>query len=155
MKPKYEEPIHFEPEKDIIPDHRIINIIVINDRKEILLLHRPPDNIYFGGYYHILSGKLHPGESFQDGLVREILEELQCDTNEFEIKRLGDREYTRWNNETWEMRPFLGITKGNLDIHLNEEHTDCIWTDLENIQNLPVTPQVGEMVEKLLEFSNE
>ena len=42
---------------------------------EYLLARRPADKVY-AGYWEFPGGKLEPGESFRDALVRELHEEL-------------------------------------------------------------------------------
>lgn len=152
MSSKHEVPRRFTPEKGFIPDRRIVNALIVNEEGRILLLKRPEENRYFGGYYHIISGKLNEGEGFDIGLIREAKEELGCDISACRIIELGDFEYTEWDGETWEMKPFLVFVEEGLDIDLNEEHTECLWIEIEDIEDFPITVQVGEMVERMLDF---
>jgi 8-oxo-dGTP diphosphatase len=63
--------------------------ILLNDQNEILLLHR---NTPKRTQWEIPGGKIEPGESETETVVREIKEELAVDIRV--VRQLGSREFT-------------------------------------------------------------
>lgn len=53
-----------------------VAVAVILDRRHRVLVSRRPDDVHQGGLWEFPGGKVEPGESVEDALVRELGEEL-------------------------------------------------------------------------------
>ncbi|MDB5178414.1 MAG: hydrolase [Patescibacteria group bacterium] len=85
---------------------RLAGCVITNPAGEILLLHR---NTAKRTQWEIPGGKIDPGESEAETVVREIKEELKADIRI--VKQLGAREFTEGEytmHYTW----FLGEVTG-------------------------------------------
>jgi 8-oxo-dGTP diphosphatase len=56
----------------------VVGAVIINPQNEILCALRA-QNMTLGGMWEFPGGKIEPGETHQEALVREIREELGCD----------------------------------------------------------------------------
>lgn len=101
---------------------------------EYLLAQRPPDKVY-AGYWEFPGGKVEPGESFRDALLRELHEELGIT-----IERAAPwlcREFTYPHARV--RLKFFRVTEWHGEIHPHE-HTGAVWT------RLGVTPLVDPVL---------
>lgn len=65
-----------EPDQNTVKIiHVVAGIIYSPDRKQLLIARRP-DHLHMGGYWEFPGGKLTEGEPAQEGLERELHEEL-------------------------------------------------------------------------------
>ncbi len=56
--------------------HRSATVIVLNDRKEILLEKRSMKKDLYPGYWGLVAGHVDPGESYEEAAKREMMEEI-------------------------------------------------------------------------------
>ena len=105
---------------------------------EYLLAQRPPDKVY-AGYWEFPGGKVEPGESFRDALIRELREELGV-----RIQKASPwlcREFTYPHARV--RLKFFRVTEWHGEIHTHE-HTDVAWTHLGEVPSVdPVLPANG------------
>lgn len=90
-----------------------------NGEAEIAVVHRPRYDDW-----SLPKGKLEPGESFEQGALREIEEEtgLRCELGaELSPVRYRDRKGRRKIVRYWRMRPLKG------DFEANEEVDEVRW----------------------------
>ena len=59
--------------------------VFVNDEGKILSLKRSPDKEWYPNKWDVISGKIHGGESPEECLRREVLEEIGI--SDFEIVR--------------------------------------------------------------------
>lgn len=111
---------------------------------EYLLAQRPPDKVY-AGYWEFPGGKVEPGESFHDALVRELCEELGI-----AIAAATPwlcREFTYPHARV--RLKFFRVTDWHGEIHPHE-HTGATWTRLgETPAVTPVLPANGPILRAL------
>ncbi|WP_341526513.1 8-oxo-dGTP diphosphatase MutT [Nostoc sp. UHCC 0302] len=63
-------------ETSFSPPHKIIGVAVIwNDQEQILIDRRRPEGV-MGGLWEFPGGKIEPGETIKECILREIYEEL-------------------------------------------------------------------------------
>lgn len=75
--------------------HKVIGVAVIwNDRGEILIDRRRPNGL-LGGLWEFPGGKIEPGETVEDCIKREILEEIGIAIEVGEHLITIDRVYTQ------------------------------------------------------------
>ena len=56
------------------PFQLVTKVVLFNAQQEILLIKRSPDSRAEGDKWEFPGGKVDPGESFSDGLLREVRE---------------------------------------------------------------------------------
>ncbi len=116
----------------------------VEDGCEYLLAQRPADKVY-AGYWEFPGGKVEPGESFRDALVRELREEL-C---------IGIEQAAPWVCREF-VYPhahvrlkFFRVTSWHGEIHPHE-HTGAAWTRLGETPAVdPVLPANGPILRAL------
>ena len=117
-----------------LQDHDAMGVGIKNKNGEILL----QDHIKFG-FWTIPIGKSKPGQSVEDGLQEEILEECAIVIQKF--KQLVRKEYTyNRNGKTvtvtsyiFEVEEYSGIIKNNEP----QKHRSQIFMSLDKIKTLP------------------
>lgn len=110
--------------------------IFLNSQQEILLLKRAPHKKWYPNCWDTVAGKIEKGESPEEALKREILEELSIDR--FDVLK-KEREYLYQDGDhQWLVHLFL-CQFPQKDIVLNEEHTEHQWvriTQLIELENI-------------------
>lgn len=90
-----------------------------------------------GGFWQNATGKIEEGESFEEGAIREVLEETQLPQDL--IMDLVDLEMRhdfldRWDRQVHE-QSFLLVTQEKWDVKIDpEEHQNFRWVPLNEIQ---------------------
>lgn len=111
---------------------------------EFLLAQRPVGKVY-AGYWEFPGGKVEPGESFHDALLRELHEELGI-----VIERATPwlcREFTYPHARV--RLKFFRVTDWQGEIHPHE-HTGTVWTPLGETPAVdPVLPANGPILRAL------
>lgn len=152
MDSRFVRPKKFLPKKGFIPDRKIVNAILLNEKGEVVLFKRGKKNIFYPGYFHILTEKLEKGEDPIEGLKRGVFEETGLRVSKKEIFKLGEKEFTKWNGGCNEVESFCVLIKEG-DIKLNREHSEYLLVRFGEVENLKITPVVEEMLKRLEKFS--
>ncbi len=99
------------PEKNII--HVAVGAIV-NSKNEVLISLRHPKS-HQGGLWEFPGGKIEPGESVQEALRRELLEELGIEVHPAHrlIEVRHDYPDKSVSLDVWIIREFRGAPSGN------------------------------------------
>ena len=111
--------------------------MVVNDRKEILLLRRMNTG-YRDGFYDMPAGHLEEGETLREGTIRELEEETGLKAAILKKGRLfqkGDRKL----GKTWTIMPFLCSVKSN-KVKLCHENAEFRWIECKDLGNYPAVP---------------
>lgn len=93
-----------------------VKAVVFNARGEVLLLKNPR------GEWELPGGRLEPGESPQDCLVREVKEE--CGLRAVPGRPLSTRVFEVIPGKHVLLVPFLCGVRGCSEIHLSNEHQE-------------------------------
>lgn len=73
--------------------HRTAEIVVVNNRQEVLLSLRHPDKPYLPNYWDVcLGGHLDPDETYEEAAIRELEEEIGVQVPDHELVSLGTVE---------------------------------------------------------------
>ena len=103
----------------------------IKCENEYLMVKRSLDDEDCAGFWEMPSGKLEFGEKVEEGLRREILEEVGIDISEFTKKIIGISEYSSEKNDgikySVQLNYVIEVPTKNLPIKISEEHTDFVW----------------------------
>ena len=107
--------------------------VLFNDRAEFLSL-RCTD-ARFAGKWHLPAGRLEAGETWKEGLFREIEEETGLEEHDVQI-----RDPIHVHNWTLDGEPYLGVafwgTVARTKIALSTEHDQYRWVSEEGLPDL-------------------
>ena len=103
---------------------------IIKRGDKFLIIKRTSDNTNESGFWEFPSGKIEFGENLNDGLLRELSEEIGINlskvnkkligTSEYLIEKKGQKRYTIQLN-------YLIEIKEEPKIKLSNEHTEFAW----------------------------
>lgn len=98
---------------------------------EYLMVKRSLDDEDCAGFWEMPSGKLEFGETVEQGLRREIFEEVGIDIASFEQKIIGISEYSSEKKDgtkySVQLNYAIEVPTKELPIKLSNEHTDFVW----------------------------
>ncbi len=101
---------------------------------------------HFKGKWEFPGGKVEPGESLEDALVREIHEELNT---QISPEYLLDTIVYEYPDFHMTMHCFMcRVVSGNLELL---EHSDARWVDAQSIAELDWLPSDEGLLQKLVE----
>ena len=120
---------------------------IIENKGKILCTQRGKDKHDYTSYkWEFPGGKIEQGESPQDALKRELIEELNMDINI--QSHFCDIKY-KYPDFTLNMSCYL-CNVDNLQFELNV-HNDFLWLQKDKLQTLDWVPADKIIVQKLLE----
>lgn len=120
----------------------VVGAVVAHDGK-ILLLQRPADD-FMGGIWELPSGKVDPGETLDQALIREVKEETGLDIARIR-KYLGEFDYQSGSGKKSRQFNFTVDILDPEPVQLTE-HDAYTWTDLT--EEPPVTDAVKEVLHR-------
>jgi mutator protein MutT len=113
---------------------------VIQREDRYLIGQRLPDDNY-GGLWEFPGGKIEPGESTQQCLERELMEELGVRTE------IGALICTVQPSERFHLTVHrASITEGELELR---EHTELLWVTLEELDGFDLLPADRPVIQVL------
>lgn len=122
----------------------VVGAVILNERREILCALRSK-NMSLPGMWEFPGGKLEPGESPQQSLVREIKEELGCDIEVGDFITECTHHYPNVivHLSTYFARIVHGQPKAT-------EHEKVVWLPVDQLKSLSWAPADIPTVDKLL-----
>lgn len=118
--------------------------VVIVKNNKVLLLKRSETDEWKPNHYGLPGGKLNPGETLSDALVRECKEETNLNISPknliFLSKTSNDKEHA-----------FFCTDEYSGEIQLNSEHTDFQWVNPKNLSNYKIVSDLPEIIFAALE----
>jgi 8-oxo-dGTP diphosphatase len=106
--------------------------IVFDQANKVLIALRPDDK-QEGGFWEFPGGKIEPGETVEEALKRELLEEVGITLQQASF--LIQHEYSYQNRrvalDVWTIKQFSGKAYG-------KEGQRIAWVTLEELKKLPV-----------------
>lgn len=130
-----------------------VKAVIENEQKQVLLLRQSFDPEVDGaGDYHPPGGIVEPGETLQQALRREVIEETSLEVNVGEVIAVEEWQVAIRGVECYFVGIFYacGISDGTLDIAANEECSGYAWVDLSNIRDFPILQPSRNVIEKFL-----
>ena len=132
--------------------HHVSHVVVLHpETRQMLLQKRRMDKVIQPGKWDTaVGGHLDPGESYEDGALRELREELGV-TGNVELKYLFDSQI-RNEIESEDVRVFGAELAGPLPFQVSEIDEVRFWSreELENpASRQNFTPNLVEQLEKL------
>ncbi|GAB2662557.1 NUDIX hydrolase [Nocardia goodfellowii] len=114
---------------------------VVQHNGKVLLLQRPTDD-FMGGIWELPSGKVDPGESIDQALIREVKEETGLDVITI-ANYLGDFDYQSGSGKKSRQFNFT-VQVGPAEPVELTEHDAYTWTSL--VEEPPVTDAVKQVL---------
>ena len=116
--------------------------VVINKDNEILFLKRSEEDSFHPGEWDLPGGNLNTGESPEEGVVREVLEETGLSVVVIKILNIN----SRLNKDSVRLyASYLCKIVGELDIQLSSEHTEYMWLRLEDRDQLNLDKYIDDI----------
>ncbi len=113
------------------PFSMAVKAVILDDTGRCLLIRRSPENTHFAGCWEWPGGKLDPGESFTDGLEREVMEE--CGLTVALTGLAGAMEFEMPGARVVLLCMEARVTGGA--IRLSGEHDEAAWVPLADLSN--------------------
>ncbi|WP_194835523.1 NUDIX hydrolase [Nocardia sp. XZ_19_369] len=135
------ETLTSEAERDQV-QQLVVGAVVVHDGR-VLLLQRPADD-FMGGIWELPSGKVDPGETLDEALIREVKEETGLDVASIR-KYLGEFDYRSGSGKTSRQFNFTVDVVDPEPVELTE-HDAYTWTSLA--EEPPVSDAVKEVLHR-------
>ena len=102
--------------------------VILNARHEVLIALRPRDKLQ-GGLWEFPGGKVEAGETAQEALARELLEEINLTVLESSRFLVVDHDYgdKQVKLDVWLVTQHSGIPHGR-------EQQEITWVHIDNLQ---------------------
>jgi dATP pyrophosphohydrolase len=124
-------------------------LIHVRRGDEFLVAHRSPDG---GAFWHAISGRVEPGEEWEEAARRELCEETGLGVDALEV--LGEFSYTPEDGsgtpgEVHTVHAFLVEVAPNWEPSLNDEHDDYRWCSRDDAMELLFWPEPAALLRSL------
>ncbi len=122
--------------------------VILNAQREVLIALRPRHK-HQGGLWEFPGGKVEPGETVQQALARELLEEINLTVLESSQLLVVDHDYgdKHVKLEAWLVTQHSGNPLGR-------EGQDITWVQIDNLQNYAFPDANTPIVKALQEFNS-
>lgn len=136
-----------EAKKEGIEKH-VVGAIILNDKKEVLIMSRKADD-FMGGIDELPSGNMEKNETIEIALKREVKEETNLDLKQI-IKYINSFDYISGSGKKARQYNFaVEVKEGEIKL---TEHDEYKWESLENIvNNNKITSEVKECIKLYFE----
>ncbi|MCJ8343210.1 MAG: (deoxy)nucleoside triphosphate pyrophosphohydrolase [Cetobacterium sp.] len=124
---------------------KVIGGVIENSKKEILCTLRP-ENKSLGNMWEFPGGKIEKGETLEEGLKRELLEELNIKVKNIEYYTNSIMEY---DNIIIDLTCYKCEIEDENSLELLE-HKAYVWLERENLNSLKWVPTDISIMEKLI-----
>jgi len=122
------------------------NLIVLQNNKILLLRRSRPSSAEFGKW-GLVGGGIEKNETSEQGLSREVKEEIGCEIKWFKFFK----EYKGFFQEKKvHAMYYFGEIKG--EIELNDEHSDFGWFSFEEIKGLDIAFNQKDILSGFIDF---
>lgn len=126
----------------------VVGAIVIKDGKALAVKRGDSKNKAVAYKYEFAGGKIEPGETCEQALKRELLEEMDYDV---EVQREFMRVVYEYDEIIVDLRAFICAPLS--DTFALKEHIDAVWLDgshLFDVEWAPADYDIIKELEKLL-----
>lgn len=109
----------------------VVVAIIHNDKKQVLIARRAETKAFHPNMFECIGGHLDPGETLEQGLKREVLEEIGC---EIEVGDVFDA-FTYEDEEMLkvELSYLCKLVPGQVPKLNPEDHSEFLWIGSDEI----------------------
>lgn len=138
--------------------HVAAKALIFNNNKQILVLRKNPKRARTNNpdHWDLPGGRLKGNQTLKEALLMEIEEELKIEPSQIKIIKLFDASLSKLKicekNGPFSLVLFTYLCKlnpENINLVLNEEHSEYLWTDIEKAKELLSTKFSNEFINKL------
>ena len=125
---------------------KIIKVVAaILQKEDKILIARKKQGKPLAGYFEFPGGKIEEGETPEESLIRELMEEMNI---KIAVKEyIGESVYDYGNNKVISL---LGYTAEIIDGEIKlSDHDRYEWVTLEQINNYKIAPADIPLIDKL------
>ncbi len=120
--------------------------VLFDNQGRVLMMQRAKSSKNQPGYWEFPGGKVDPGESFDQGLLREFKEETGFTVSPQKVLGCGE-----WEREEYRIAYLhMLVTKVDGELGLSHEHDDARWMTKEELAQAQVSPQLEGFRDKVV-----
>ena len=123
-----------------------IAVIQQHNNPEIVLIAKRPDDVHLGGLWEFPGGKVEPGESGKQAMIREVKEELGIDVLRSDLLKKIEHTYT---DRKVSLSVYL-VSRYEGDVTANESQ-QIRWVNKENLHDYAFPEANQAILNALLE----
>ena len=124
--------------------------IAVMKEDRILIIKRSIDD-FLGGNYELPGGGIEDGETFFDGVTRELKEETGLNLKGISLLFEGFDYNTETKNRVRQVN-FL-VTTDTYEITLSHEHESFLWVGIDGINNLTMTEEMRKCIREAIHIA--
>ena len=124
--------------------------IAVMKEDRILIIKRSIDD-FLGGNYELPGGEIEDGETFFDGVTRELKEETGLNLKGISLLFEGFDYNTETKNRVRQVN-FL-VTTDTYEITLSHEHESFLWVGIDGINNLTMTEEMRKCIREAIHIA--
>jgi len=122
-----------------------VSALITDGTDKFLLVRRSKQSHFFAGQWETPGGKVSPGESFDNALLREVKEETGLVIGLDGVAGVVEFELDYVRVVVLYMKAH--IISG--EVHLSEEHDDYAWLPLSEFNKMMLTPALRNALQRL------
>lgn len=122
-----------------------VKALIRDEKSRYLVVRRSRQSLNNGGLWDFPGGKIDPGESFDQALLREIAEETGLQVELTRVLGAGESELT----DRKVAYIFLEAQLKRGDVRLSDEHEEFAWLRRAELDTAELCPQFRELAHRL------
>jgi 8-oxo-dGTP diphosphatase len=125
-------------------------VVIIDDKGRVLILRKSQDDVRHAnksGRYNLPGGKIEPGESLIEGLVREVYEEISVTLDEISAPFFAGEWYPEMKEPLQVVGVFYLCKKWQGDVKLDDEHDHFTWITQSEVADYVLLPPEDKAIE--------
>lgn len=120
-----------------------VKVVIMDSKGRCLVLRRSASSKANAGKWDFPGGKVDPGETFDQGLLREVSEETGIDIFLSRVAGAGESELPERNVAYL----FMEAVADSTQVHLSAEHDDFAWVPVKDLRKIDLAPQYMAIAE--------
>ncbi|KAF2210559.1 hypothetical protein CERZMDRAFT_91099 [Cercospora zeae-maydis SCOH1-5] len=122
---------------------------------QLLTVRRAADETAFPNYWELPGGKVDPGETIREGLVREVFEETGLHVLEV-VGKLSETDWTSQRGSRWLQYSYVVRVRQPTEVRLDPiEHAEWRWCVEAELSELLRLPNQKRLMAEAFKFENE
>lgn len=124
-------------------------------RPQLLIVKRAKDETAFPDHWELPGGKVDPGETIREGLVREIFEETGLAVQAV-VGKLSEISWTSPKDQAWLQNAYVVSVQQPAEVHLDPvEHGEWCWSVEEELAGLLRLPTQAKLMAEAFKFERQ